>query len=188
VGERVRCARPAAAALRDGIALAAIVGGLILAYQHSAKVREIFQTVGHVIGEALSSVGGFFETYLIKPLKWAWDKFQDLIAFGKKVAGFLNPFDSPARPGGVAPAGGGRGVYGASAGGVLRAAGLTTAAGAGAAPAGAGGAPVIVNVDVTFSGVVGDPVAVGAQIDSVVREWSRATGRQQVALMGGANR
>jgi hypothetical protein len=160
------------------LAIAAVIAGVVLMYNKFAWFRDFVKGVGQAFAAAFDGAK--------KAVEWVVNKIEWLINAGGKAIGWVkNLFSAPAAPiAGGQPAAGL--TYGASrgAGLALRTAGLT-AGGAGAAPAGAAGldASTTVNLSVTFSGVVGDPVAVGAQIDRVVRDWSRATGRQLTATM-----
>lgn len=158
------------------VVIAAVIAAVVLMYQKFGWFRDFIKGVGAFFGTVFDGLKG--------AIGWVVDKIKWLIDKGGAVVGWVkNVFSAPAAgPGGGQPAG----LYGAAPGGfAVRTAGRT-AAGAGAALAGAGGSAgggTVVELNVTFTGVVGDPVAVGAQIDRVVRDWSRATGRQLTATM-----
>lgn len=160
------------------LAIVAVVAGVVLMYNKFSWFRDFVKGFGAVFVAVFDGVKG--------AIGWVVDKIEWLVHMGGKAIGWVKNLFSA--PGGDAPAPGGQAAgltYGASPGGLaLRAAGLT-AGGAGTAPSGAAGlaASTTVELNVTFTGVVGDPVAVGAQIDRVVRDWSRATGRQLTATM-----
>lgn len=157
------------------LAIAAVVAGVVLMYNKFTWFRDFIK------GFSMFFVAAF---ELIKaPLKWVWDKikwFMDhLTVFGwvSKLTGHGSLFDAPA------PAGGGgqvAGVYGAAAGGMATgtwgASGTALAGGGSATGQGLEAATLVVNV--TFQSAVVDPVAAGRQLESVLRDYGRATGRQ----------
>jgi hypothetical protein len=115
---------------------------------------------------------------VVDVIKWIADKIAWVINKAKAVGDFFgNLFSAPAPARGAA--GGAGGLLGAPAG--LRSAGLLTAGGGiGSSPSGAAsGAGTVVNV--TVNGAL-DPVAVGKQIQSVLRDYTRRTGQTAAVL------
>jgi hypothetical protein len=163
------------------IAIAAVVAGVILMYNKFSWFRDFVGGIGHFVAAGFDVLKDVIK-WIVDKIKWFIDH---LTVFGwiSKLSGHGSLFDAPA----PAPA---AQLYGAPAGGVaLRTASLPTASsGSSGSSFDVGQLGTVVNLNVSFSGLVGDPVAVGQQIDRVVREWSRSTGRQPVAAMGGGNR
>jgi hypothetical protein len=185
------------------LAVAAVIAGIVLLINHFGGFQAVVQATGQVfstiwnailgaigwVWDKIQALGGAFSTVfgwiakVMQPvtdvIKWIADKIAWVIDKARAVGNFFgNLFSAPAPAPAAGPAGGQRGLLGAPAG--LRAAGLLTAGGGiGSSPSGA--APGLgTTVNITVNGAL-DPVAVGKQIQGVLRDYTRRTG-QQVAV------
>lgn len=105
------------------IAIGALIGGLVLLYEHSKTFRDIVQAVGragaaafewivgavksviHWIGGAIGTINKDWpgvRAVLMAPFNavkaivlWIWSKIQDIISAAGKVANALNPLPGP---------------------------------------------------------------------------------------------
>jgi hypothetical protein len=113
---------------------------------------------------------------VVDVIKWIADKIQWVINKAKAVGDFFGGlFSAPAAPAPAGAGGGTRGLFGAPGG--LRTAGLLTAGGGiGSSPSGAAPGLGETTVNITVNGAL-DPVAVGRQIQTVLRDYSRRTGQ-----------
>jgi hypothetical protein len=184
------------------IAVAAVVAGIVLLINHFGGLGNIIKATGQVfssiwnaittaigwVGDRISGLGDAFGAVfrwigkvmspVVDVIKWIADKISWVINKAKAVGDFFgNLFSAPAPARGAT--GGAGGLLGAPAG--LRTAGLLTAGGGiGSSPSGAAsGAGTVVNV--TVNGAL-DPVAVGRQIQSVLRDYTRRTGQTAAVL------
>lgn len=184
------------------LAIAAVVGAVIFMYSKFEWFRDLVGAIGDFFGSAweailtaiqwvwdkVSGLGDVFSSVfgwisdvmspVVDVISWIADKIQWVIDAAGDVGEFIGGlFSAPA-----APPAAGRALYGA---GGLRTAGSLLTAGGGAAtsPGGAvSGAAVGTVVNVTVNGAL-DPVAVGRQIEGVLRDYSRRTGRQVAAAL-----
>jgi hypothetical protein len=181
------------------LAIAAVVAGIVWAYTEFEVVRDVVDAV-------VGAVVGYFRTW-IDAIGWVWDKVSNLgdvfASVFDWILGLIQPVidaiawvadklswigDAASWVGdlfsagvNVNVAGGTGGMMGAAAG--MRGAPLIAGAAGGVvgSSGGPGAAPGMV-VNVTVNGAI-DPVATGRQIEKVLRDYGRATGRQ-VALAG----
>jgi hypothetical protein len=180
------------------LAIAAVIAIVVLMYNKFQWFRDLVGAIGSFfkavwadivrqvqnVGTFVSSLGDVFSRIfawidkVMQPvtntLKWIADKISWVISAAKKVGGFIGDLFGAAAPA-PAPGGGARALFGAAPG--MRAAGLLTAGGGGTSPAATSGALGATTVNVTVNGAL-DPVAVGKQISTVLRDYSRRTGRQ----------
>jgi phage-related protein len=200
------------AAVIGGLALAVLsVNAAVSAYGAIAKIATAMQWLWNVamdanpIGIVIVAIGALVAAVVYAYNKFEW--FRDIIKsiwewlkkawdYAGKVVGAIGDFFSAPAPapggGGGAPAGGGGGgpVYGAAAGSArttapVYGAAMTSGGGAlGELGAPAGAAPQVLQVNITIPGLVVDPVATGRQVEKVLREYGRSTGRQLVLTMG----
>ncbi len=133
-------------------AIVALVAAVYLAYQRFETFRNIVKSV------------------------WEW--LKKAFEFAGKVGSAIGDFFSAPATGGQAAAGE-AGMYGAAAGGgewaPIRGAAMGSPSGGTSPSAGRGQAGMVVNV--TFNGPI-DPVASGRQLEKVLRDYGRATGRE----------
>jgi hypothetical protein len=182
------------------LAIAAVVAGVIYMYNKFGWFRDLVSSIGdffkavwddivrqiHNVGKFISDLGDVFSTIfgwigkvmspVVDVIRWIADKISWVISAAKKVGSVIGGlFGAPA----PAPGGGGRALFGAAGGGLRTAGSLLTAGGGGISPAAASGLGGT-TVNVTVNGAL-DPVAVGKQIQNVLRDYTRRTG-QSVAV------
>lgn len=131
-------------------------------------LKLAFEALGDVISGLIDAAG------------WLFDKLDKLVGMGKDAWSWASDLFS----GGdstLTVTGGGGGLVGAAAGmsAPLVGAVLGSSAGGGPVPAAAGRGDTYVNI--TVEGAL-DPVAVGRQIDALVRRYATTAGRSPVAL------
>jgi hypothetical protein len=135
-------------------------------------VWDKFQNLGGVFSTIFGWIGKVMSP-VVDVIKWIADKISWVINAAKKVGSVIGGlFGAPA----PAPGGGGRALFGAAGGGLRTAGSLLTAGGGGTSPAAASGLGGT-TVNVTVNGAL-DPVAVGKQIQNVLRDYTRRTGQR----------
>jgi hypothetical protein len=182
------------------LAVAAVVTGIVLLVNHFGGFQNIIKATGQVfstiwnailtaigwVWDKIQNLGGVFSTIfgwigkvmspVVDVIRWIADKISWVISAAKKVGSVIGGlFGAPA----PAPGAGGRALFGAAGGGLRTAGSLLTAGGGGTSPAAASGLGGT-TVNVTVNGAL-DPVAVGKQIQNVLRDYTRRTG-QSVAV------
>lgn len=149
----------------------------------------LIQTVVEKLGgwssifATIKSVGVAAFNALMAPLRWLAEKIAwvvDKVGWIKSAGGFVaGLFSAPsAMPGGQTAA---AGMFGAAEGAgapQIRGASLSSLAGGTSPSAGQGPASIIV----TINGAL-DPVAVGRQLDGILRKYGQVSGRQVSAAM-----
>jgi hypothetical protein len=156
------------------VAIAAVVAGVILAYQHIGWFHDAVDKVGHALSAAFDGAKAAIG-WVVDKIEWVLNKGGDVLHWIGNLFGASAPSG-----GGGAPAGAARGMYGASAGGAARllTAGPSSAGGAGPS-LGAGGiltAPPGDTYNITVTGAL-DPVAVADQIGRLLDDRARRLGR-----------
>lgn len=164
------------------IAIAALVGGFVLAWKHSETFRDIVRGALNAVRVAAEGLWDFFRTLpdklgsiggrIVDVLTWPyrtafnaiarlWNSTVGRLSFeipswvpGMGGRGFAMPTLPTFHQGGIVPGNPGQAIP------IMAMAGETVT------PAGRGGTTVIVN----FNGVVGDPAAAARQIDTILRQ------------------
>lgn len=164
------------------VAIAALVGGFVLAWKHSETFRDIVRGALNTVKSAAEGLWNFFKGFpdmlagisgrLVDVITWPfrtsfnqvarlWNDTVGRLSFevpswvpGMGGKGFSMPRLPTFHQGGVVPGNPGQAVP------IMAMAGETVV------PAGRGGTTVIVN----FNGVVGDPTAAARQIDTLLRQ------------------
>jgi hypothetical protein len=144
-------------------AIAALVAAVVYAYNKFEGFRNVVKSV------------------------WEWLKkaFDFAGKVGSAIGNFLYGTSAAAQP---APTAAAAGLFGAAEGAdatwaPIRGAALSPGAG-GTSPSTGAGVPPAMVVNVTVNGAL-DPVAVGRQLDDVLRKYGRATGRQVTMARAG---
>jgi hypothetical protein len=180
------------------LAVAAVIAGIVLLINHFGGFQNIVKATGQVfstiwdaistaigwVWDKIKALGGVFGDVFgaivrfIQPavdvIKWIADKIKWVLDKIGAVGNFIGGLFGAPAPAPAATRGGA--LFGAPGG--LRTAGslLTAGGGIGSSPSAAtSGAGTVVNV--TVNGAL-DPVAVGKQIQGVLRDYSRRSGRQ----------
>lgn len=158
------------------LAIAAVVAGVVLAYQKFEGFRDVVNTVGRVLKSAFEGAKSV--------IKWVIDKVEWLMKnspAGLLVRAFTAPAMAPAQAGGPMA-----GVYGAAGGPApLYGAPLSALAGGGStAGQGSPRGDATMTVNVTINGAM-DPVATGRALEKVLRDYGTATGRRVALTVGG---
>jgi hypothetical protein len=161
-----------------------IIGVVVTMYQKFDWFRDIVDSVGNALKWAFEAAQGVIQWVLDK-INWVLDK----LSWIGDAASWVGDLFSASGTVTVTPVAGGSvaGLFGATAGVAAAAApvhGAPMAALAGGrSTAGQGPASMVVNVRI--DGAL-DPVAVGRQLEKVLRDYGRATGRQVALTMGRA--
>jgi hypothetical protein len=140
-------------------------------------VMDVISALGDVFAAVFGWIGDVMQP-VVDTIEWIANK----LSFIGDAAGWVGDlFGAPMQ---VQVAGGGSGLMGAAAG--MRGAPLIAgAAGSGVGPASGGTGPAGMVVNVTVNGAL-DPVSVGRQLEKVLRDYGRASGRQVAMTMGRA--
>ena len=168
--------------------IAAIIVGIIavvvLLYNKFEPVRTALQAIGGFFADAFGAAIDAIQP-VVDIVQWLWDLLGDALGLIGDAAAWVGDLFGGASGGGGG--GGTAGVYGAARTGgggtyaaapAIRGASMGTLSG-GPGPA-AGQGQIVINVNGAL-----DPVAVGRQLVSILREYGVATGSQVAIQLGG---